>query len=236
MKKVFLLFAVLLACTVNAQDTYFTMYSFTVEPQEVTTVRQLVDDYYSKNKPEGVFVRLFENHFHDAGNSATHSLVFTGSVDDVSKMYDGGSNDSFALFLTRLNQHIKEGGGAMMGQHLALYGDTSNNQRYPFQRYFLLEVNDTQAFDAGYKNFHSKNNPPGVLVNMGNILSGNAPNGPDRWVIIGFKSMKAAMAGPNSLLSGAALTAREKAWNEFMANNGGAQVQRSGMRILMGAW
>lgn len=234
MRRFVLLFALLLAFAVSAQDNYFTTYRFTVEPQNEAAVRQLVDDYYSKNKPQGVFVRLFENHFHDGGNSSTHSIVFTGSLDDLSKMYDGGSNESFSLFLTRLNQHIKDGNGSAMGRDLAVYGDT--NSRYPFQRYYLLDCQDTDAFDAGYNKFHSKHNPPGVIVNMGNIISGNAPNGPDRWVIIGFKDMKSAMAGPNSLLTGTALTAREKAWDEFQASNGGVSVIRSGMRILLGAW
>ena len=144
MRRFVLLFALLLAFAVNAQDTYFTTYSFVVEPQEEATVRQLVDDYYSKNKPEGVFVRLFENHFHDGGNTATHAIVFTGSLDDLSKMYDGGSSESFSLFLTRLNQHIKDGNGSAMGHHLAIYGDT--NTRYPFQRYYYLKVKDPAAF------------------------------------------------------------------------------------------
>jgi hypothetical protein len=234
MRRFVLLFALLLAFAVNAQDTYFTTYSFVVEPQEEATVRQLVDDYYSKNKPEGVFVRLFENHFHDGGNTATHAIVFTGSLDDLSKMYDGGSSESFSLFLTRLNQHIKDGNGSAMGHHLAIYGDT--NTRYPFQRYYYLKVKDPAAFDTAYKKFQAAHNPTGVIVNMGDISVGNAPNGPNRWAISGFKTMKAAMGGQNSLLSGAALTAREKAWDEFLATNGGAEVLRSGMRILLGAW
>jgi hypothetical protein len=210
------------------------MYTFVVEPQDEATVYKLVDDYYSKNKPEGVFVRLFENHFHDAGNNATNAIVFTGTREDLGNMYSGGPNDSFSLFLTRLNQHIKDGSGSAMGRSLSIYGDT--NTRYPVQRYYLLDAEDTDAFDAAHIKFHSENTPPGVIVNMGNIISGMAPNGPNRWVIVGFKDMKTAMGGPNSLLTGAALTAREKAWDDFLASNGGVRIVRSGLRMLLGAW
>ncbi len=235
MKKLVFLFSLLVACAVNAQDNYFTTYRFIVEPQNVATVQKLVEDYYSKNKPEGVFVRLFENHFHDGGNMATHALVFTGTQEAVGNMYAGGPNDSFALFLTRLNQHIKDGAGAIMGRDLAVHGVT-NNERYPFQRYYMLDVKDTEAFDAAHNKLHAQHTPPGVIVDMGNIISGQAPNGPNRWVIVGFKDMKSAMGGVNSLLTGKTLADREKAWDEFVASNGGVEVLRTGMRILLGAW
>ena len=106
MRKFVLLFSLLIAYVVSAQDNYYTMYSFVVEPQDEGTVYQLVDDYYSKNKPEGVFVRLFENHFQDGSNNATHHIVFLGTQEAIGKMYEG-SNDKFALFLQVLMNCIK---------------------------------------------------------------------------------------------------------------------------------
>jgi hypothetical protein len=121
-----------------------------------------------------------------------------------------------------------------MGRNIAIYGDT--NVRYPAQRYYLLDVNDTEAFDAEYNKFHSKHNPPGVIVNMGSTISGRGLTQFNRWVIIGFKDIKTAIGGPNKLLTGSALKAREKAWDDFRANDGGVTMVRSGMRILLGAW
>lgn len=233
MKKIILSLLLLLAFAVEAQDQYYTNYSFVVEPQNEAAVYKLVDDYYSENKPEGVFVRLFENHFKSPKSKATHMIVFLGSQEDVGNMYASG-DDKFSLFLTRLNQHIKEGSGSSMGRHLALYGDT--NVRYPAQRIYLLDVEDTEKFDSEYNKFHSKHNPPGVLVNMGNTIVGGGTGTFNRWVIIGFKDIKAAMGGPNALMSGSALEARKKAWDEFRANDGGVEVVGSSMRILLGAW
>lgn len=53
MKKIIFAFALFVAFSVSAQDSYYTMYRFVVEPQNQATVYKLVDDYYSKNKPEG---------------------------------------------------------------------------------------------------------------------------------------------------------------------------------------
>ena len=233
MKKIILLFALFIAFAASAQDNYYTRYSFVVEPQDEATVYKLIDDYYSKHKPEGVFVRLFENHFKNQNVKATHSLVFLGTQEAMGDMY-GGGDETFSLFLTQLNQHIKEGAGSAMGRHIAIYGDT--NTRYPAQRYYLLNVKDTDAFEAEYNKFHSKHNPPGVLVNMGTTISGHGAGGANRWVIIAFKDIKSAMGGPNKLLTGAALSAREKAWDEFRAKDGGVSMVGSGMRILLGAW
>ncbi len=232
MKTTILGLALLVTMALGAQD-YYTMYSFTVEPQNEAAVYKLVDDYYSENKPEGVFVRLFDLHFKDAAWDASHMIVFTGTQEAVGNMYSTG-DDKFALFLTRLNQQIKAGSGSAMGRHIALYGDT--NVRYPAQRMYLLQVKDTEKFDAEYHKFHSKHNPPGVIVNMGTTIVGQGTGKFNRWVLIGFKDMKAAMGGPNKLLSGSALTAREEAWDAFRANDGGVKVVGSGLRMLLGAW
>lgn len=232
MKKIIFVFALLIAFSVSAQDSYYTMYRFVVEPQNQATVYNLVKDYYSENKPEGVFVRLFEIHF--SGGDATHSIVFSGSQEALGNMYGGGPNDSFSLFLTRLNQHIKEGSGSGMGRNISLIGKT--DVRYFAQRIYLLDVKDTEAFDAAHKKFHSAHNPEGVLVNMGAPNAGMGTGNFNRWVMVGFKDMKTAIGGVNKMLDGDALKAREKAREVLRASNGGAELKGSGLRLLLGAW
>ena len=234
MRKLFVLFALFLGLTLSAQDTYYTIYSFVVEPQNEAAVYKLFNDYYSANKPEGVYVRLFENHFKDQDSKATHAVVFSGSREAVSKMYSGSGNVDFDLFIARLNPHIKDGAGSGMGRHLALFGDTST--RYPFQRYYLLDAADTDKFDAEFKKFHSKHIPPGMLMNMGTPMLGQGSGDFNRWVIQGYKDMNSAMGGAGSMVTGAAKTAREKAWDEYMASHGGVEIVGTGMRVLLGAW
>lgn len=234
MKKTFIYLLLFTAFSINAQESYFTIYNFSAEPQESETIYRMVNDYYSANKVEGVTVSLYENHFNDSGNNFTHSIVFTGSFDAVGNMYSGGNNDTWNLFLTKLNQHIKEGFSSAMGTSLASYGDVSTS--HPAQIYILLDVKDGNAFDEAYKAFNSKTNPDGRITIMGNITAGQSPDGENRWVINGFKDFKAAIGGVNKLMTEQAREARDKGWDEFRANHGGVRVVRTGMRILLGQW
>ncbi|HKK12538.1 MAG TPA: hypothetical protein VJ945_06880 [Flavobacteriaceae bacterium] len=234
MKKLLICLFLFLAIKIYAQESYFTIYNFTVAPQDVETIYKLTNDYYTAHKPEGVTVSLYENHFNDSGNNFTHSIVFSGSFDAIGNMYSGGNNDTWNLFITKINQHIKDGFSSAMGTSIASYGDT--NVKHPVQRYILLHAEDTKAFDDGYKAFNSKTNPAGRLTVMGNITAGVSPDGENRWVINGYTDFKAAIGGDAKLLSGAALEARNKGWDEFRASSGDVRVVRTGLRILLGQW
>ncbi len=234
MKKLCTLLGLFMVFALTAQDSYFTVYNFSVSAEDVSTIYKLVDDYYSKNKPEGVTVSLYENHFNDSGNNFTHSIVFSGSLDAMGGMYGGGENDAWQLFITRVNIHMEEGFSSAMGRRLDGYGDNSTS--HPIQRYFLLDSEDTDAFDAGYAKYHSAHNPDGVIVAMGNITAGRSPHGENRWVIQGFKDFKSAMGGSNMLRTDAEKKASDKAWEAYMDSHGGVEVVRSGLRVQLGQW
>jgi len=234
MKRFFICLFLFTALKIYAQDTYFTIYNFSVVPHEVETIYHLVDDYYKAHKPEGITVSLFENHFNDSGNNFTHSIVFVGSLDAIGKMYAGGNNDTWDLFLTKINAHIKDGFSAATGNSIASYGDTSTS--HPIQRYILLDADDTDAFDAAYKAFNSTTNPEGRVTMMGNITAGRSPDGENRWVVNSYKDFKSAIGGDNKLMSDQARAARDKGWIDFRANGGEVRIVRTGLRVLMGTW
>ena len=122
MKKVLLIFALAFAVAMHAQQSYFTVYNFSVKPEDGATVFKLVDDYYSKNKPAGVTVSLYENHLHNSANNYTHSLVFNGPLDALGNAYASGPSDSWSLFLTQLMQH-STGSSSASGMVVSGYGD-----------------------------------------------------------------------------------------------------------------
>lgn len=234
MKKLCTLMGLFMVFALTAQDSYFTVYNFTVSAEDVSTIYKLVGDYYSENKPEGVTVSLYENHFNDSGNNFTHSIVFSGSLDAMGGMYSGGQNPTWELFITRINQHMEEGFSSAMGRTIDSYGD--NSTPHPVQQYFLLNVKDGEAFNKGYATFHSKHNPEGTIVAMGNITAGRSPHGENRWVIRGFKDFKSAMGGVDKLRTDTEKAASDKAWDEFMDSHGGVSVVRSGLRVRLGEW
>ncbi|SFR39191.1 hypothetical protein SAMN04490243_1490 [Robiginitalea myxolifaciens] len=234
MKKSVLIIALFLGFVCSAQDTYFTIYNFNVESQDVSTVYDLFDDYFSKNKPEGVMVSLWENHFNDSENNFSHAVVFAGSLDAMGAMYAGGNNDAWNLFLARVNQHMESGFSSAMGRQLAQYGDAS--VQHPFQRYFLLDVDDMGKWVDSYKEMQSSNNPDGRLNMMGTISAGIGPDGANAWVINGFKDFKTAMAGVGSLRSDAEKEASSKAWEKHQEEGGEVKLVRNGLRILLKTW
>lgn len=234
MKKAVLTCALFLGFVCSAQDVYFTIYNFSVESQNVSTVYKLFDDYFSANKPADVTVSLWENHFNDSENNFTHAVVFTGSVDALGAMYAGGNNDAWNLFLARVNQHMDESFSSAMGRQLAMYGDPSVD--HPYQRYFLLAVEDMSKWVDSYKEMTSSNNPAGRLNMMGNIGAGRGPDGANAWVINGFKDFKTAMAGVGSLRTEAEKDAASKAWDKHREEGGDVTLVRSGMRILLKSW
>ena len=235
MKNLFTLLGLLMAFTVTAQDSYFTIYNFTVADEDVSNVYNLMDDYFSENEMEGVTVTLYENHFKDRESNFSHSVVFSGTSDALGAMYGGGPNASaeWSLFLTRVNTHT-EGYSSAMGRTFARYGDISTP--HPIQRVILLDVEDGDAFTAAYEKFASEHNPEGRTTAMGNISAGRSSDGANMWVVNSFRDFKSAMEGPNSLRTEAEIEASSKAWDEARDTDGEVRLVRSALRIQLGQW
>jgi hypothetical protein len=235
MKKLLFIFASLfLGLICKAQESYFTVYNVTVENQNVSTIYKLFDDYFSENKAAGITVSLYENHFNDSDNNYTHSVVFSGSLDAMGDMYSGGNNDSWNLFLTRVNQQTKASFSSAMGQRLAAYGNA--DEEHPYQRYFMLHVDEMSKWIESYKRMMDNNNPEGRLSMMGNISAGQGPDGANAWVINGFKDFKTAMGGVTSLRTDAENEAAAQAWEKHRDEGGEVELVRTGLRILLKSW
>lgn len=233
MKKFITLLVLFAFISTSAQESYWTNYTFIVEPENEATVFKLIDDYFKEHKTEGVTVSLYANHFHDDFNKATHWIVFSGSLDALGGMYAADGGDAWDLLGARLDHHIKDGSGSRMGTVKKAYGDTEGD--YPVQRYFILDVEDSKAFESSYDKFHQDHKTNRVVM-MGNITSGVSPEGENHWVISGFKDFKGAIGGASAGLSDSERAAREASWKTFQDNNGGVRLVRSGLRVRLGQW
>lgn len=234
MKKSIFFVVFFMALLARGQDEYWTSYNFVVAPQDVSAVLELTDTYYTEHKADGVSVRLFENHFKDNGNNYTHCIVFSGSLDALGGMYGSGPNPSFDLFLTRLNQHTKEGYSSSMGRGIASY--VGGDGPFPFRRMFLIRAEDPEAFAKSFNDFNSKHNPVGRMIFLGAISAGRSSAGETHFIVTGFKDFKAAMGGVSKLVPENQSDAFSKAWNESKENDGSSQMISSSMRILLGEW
>lgn len=236
MKKLILTSLLLVTFTISAQDFYWTYYNFNVEPENEATVLKLVEDYFKEHKNDGVTVRFFENHFKDADNNYSHSIGFSGSLDAMGNQYSGAQSDSWDLFLTRVNQHIKGSFSSSMGKGVATYGAAEANGVWPIQHYLYIKVSNNEAFQTAREKYFSSFKSDVRLTVLGSVNSGRSPHGETHMVIQGYKDFKSAMAGVDALLTPDQVEARRKAWKEFIETNGGVEVIRNGTRILLGKW
>ena len=234
MKKLITCLMLLTVFAISAQQSYWTNYTFIVEPENEAVVFKLIDDYFKEHKTEGVSVSLYANHFHDDNNTATHMIVFSGSLDALSGMYAADGGDAWDLLGARLDHHIKDGSGARMGTTKASYGDTEGD--YPIQHYYILDVEDATLMHEELNKFNAKHKPEGRVVMMGNITSGISPKGENHWVIAGYKDFKGAMAGANAGLTDKEKEARSADWKAFQDSNGGVRMVMSGLRVRLGQW
>ena len=234
MKKLILISALFLGLICTAQDLHFTIYNFSVESENVSSVYGLFDGYFSKNKPEGVTVSLYENHFKDSGNNFTHSVVFAGSLDALGGMYSGSNNDTWNLFMARVNQHVKDGFSSATGRQISYHGNASGD--LPFQRYYLLDVDEMSKFEDAHNKYVENTLPDGVTNAMGNITLGRGPEGANVWIINSYKDFKTALGGATILRTETENKASSDAWKERMENQGEVSLVRSGLRILLKSW
>ncbi len=234
MKRLFTCLLLIATFTISAQQSYWTHYSFIVEPQNEAAVFELIDEYFKEHKWEGVTVSLYANHFHDEDNRQTHVLVYSGSLDAIATVYADGGGDAWTLLAARLDNLIKEGVGARMGTTRASYGDTTGD--YPIQRYFLLDVESSNAFETSYSKYQEGHPPVERVVIMGNFTSGISPEGENRWVLAGYKDFKDAIGGSNSMITPKERKARDASWKIYQENNGGVRMIRSGLRVRLGQW
>mgnify|MGYP006073651357 CR=1 FL=1 len=88
----------------QAQECYWSSYNITVADHDIETVASRMNTYFSQegSKKAGVSVYLFENHFFDHSVDYTHSIVFTGSLEDLGNQYAKESSADWKLFLTKL--------------------------------------------------------------------------------------------------------------------------------------
>lgn len=234
MKKLITCLLLFTTLVIGAQEMYWTGYSFIVEPENEATVAKLISDYFEEHKTEGVTVSLYASHFKDGESSATHEIVFSGTLDALGGMYAADGGDAWDLLGARLDHHIEDGAGARMGSVKASYGDTEGN--YPIQQIYVLDVEDADAMQKSLTKFNTDFKPEGRVVMMGDITSGQSPDGENHWALVGYKDFKSAMGGANAGLTDKQKAARAEGWKTFQENNGGVRMVRSFLRVRVGTW
>jgi hypothetical protein len=232
MKKVFSILLIFMGSFLQAQEYYWSSYNITVADQDIETVAGLMDAYFSQegSKNAGVSVYLFENHFFDHSVDYTHSIVFTGSLEDLSNQYAKESSADWKLFLTKLSNYTTTHSAAQ-GNSIASFGNPGS---HPIQNVIYLDVEDAATFAANFKKYNGKYNPSDRRVTLGRFNAGRSPYGESHYVLVGVDDFKTMM---NSGGYRETNTAAKKAWSEYMdVLDGNVSIIRSVTRIMVSKW
>ena len=106
MKK-FLSF-ILIFCVSFSYSQTWSSYGIKVAPENEETVVKIMDDYFTKNKIEGVTVSLYSIMFTAADLDFTHEVIFSGEGEATAKLYEPGFQDTaWQLFSSKINNFVE---------------------------------------------------------------------------------------------------------------------------------
>ena len=232
MKNIILSLLLLISLNLSAQEYYWTTYSFDIEAEDEEIVTKLFNDYFSatNSKAERVSTFLFENHFVDSANHASHTVAFTGTLDAMGDQYSQGENVSWELFTTKLNRYITHHSAAS-GRSLISVGTPGSHS---IQNLVIFKVKDAAKFANGFKEYNSQFNPKDRRVTLGGFNLGRSSDGETHYVLIGVDSFKDAMNLGKYRDSNPAAKA---AWEKYMKDiDGNAEILRTQTRVMIGKW
>tara|TARA_B110000858_G_C17720019_1_gene434812 strand:+ start:810 stop:1133 length:324 start_codon:yes stop_codon:yes gene_type:complete len=97
-----------------------------------------------------------------------------------------------------------------------------------------LKVDGAPIFAAGFKNYHSKNNPEDRRFTLGRFRLGRSPLRESHYVLTGVNDFKTAM---NVSLCRKSNHAAKQAWATYMKEIDGAiKLIRTSARVMVGKW
>ena len=226
-KKVRLLALFLSISFYSLAQNGWSVYEWKVEPQDVSTVFNICNDYLSQegNVTEGTTVALYEIMFAGDGYEATHTLNIYGDMDSMNKAYSTEQDSDWFLFIEKLNQFI-EPVASLAGRAIKSYNDKDDSA--PIHQLWVMNVSESGKFVDGWTNLRDKF-PPDNFVELGTIISGRE-DGVTHYVLSAQQDFKDLVEGGNRS------KAESDAWRKFRSERGETEMVRSFARRLVKKW
>jgi len=183
MKK--LLSLILIFCAFLSYSQTWSSYGIKVAPENEETVLKIMDDYFTKNKIEGVTVSLYSIMFTAADLNFTHEVIFSGEGEALTKLYEPGFQDTaWQLFSSKIN-NFAENVFSGQGWRNFNFGETN-----PFQlvitfkgnweeinKWTAMETKLGEKYPQDFRSFAS-----------GGINVGGPSNKASHWMVTGWKT------------------------------------------------
>lgn len=231
MKKFSFLLLLFVSFNLSAQMGYWTAYQLTIPSENQKAVIDLFDAHFKANPtPEGVTAYLWENHFRDKDNNFTHMFAWTGTAEDLGKMYSTYDKD-WDLVISKVSRLTESMHAAQQGNTmLAINADTNTKM---FQRYYNFAANNSEAMEKALEKVWSKNAYENRTYYMGRYKLGSGREDATHWIWIGSDSIADVFVSDDDRATD---DAYQKNFKTFYETSGGATMINSGMLILQGRW
>ena len=195
MKKILLLFSLLLSFNSFSQNIYWFDVIIDVDGGNASNVAELVTDYYSSIKiPEDVSVSFSSIAMKGNNFKGTHILsMFSQSAKSLADFRGSLKGSSWQLYISKIRNYIKS---SRRSTGVGLLNFNLDKQQ-PIGQAWLFKVKNQPGFAASFGKLMKSSKPPG-LVSMGQIVHGS-DNGENMYIYLTYPDLESAFKfGPDN--------------------------------------
>ena len=195
MKKLLLLFSLLLSINGFSQNIYWFDVIIDVDGGNASNVAELVTDYYSSIKiPDDVSVSFSSIAMKGNNFKGTHILsMFSQSAKSLADFRGSLKGPIWSLYISNMGKYVnsarRSAGVGLLNFNL--------DKPEPIGQAWLFKVKNQPSFAAAFGKLMKSSKPPG-LVSMGQIVHGS-DNGENMYIYLTYPDLESAFKfGPDN--------------------------------------
>tara|TARA_B100001027_G_scaffold101769_1_gene69923 strand:- start:1288 stop:1968 length:681 start_codon:yes stop_codon:yes gene_type:complete len=195
MKKLLLLFSLLISFNSLSQNIYWYDVIIDVDGEDAANVAELVTDYYSSiDIPEDVSISFSGIRMKGNNFKGTHILsMFSTTAKSLANFISSFDGPSRELYTSKIRKYIKS---SRRASGVGLLNFNLDNPQ-PIGQVWVFKVKNQPGFVASFGKLMKSTKTPG-LVSMGQIVHGS-DNGENMYIYLTYPDMESAFEfGPDS--------------------------------------
>ena len=195
MKKLLLLFSLLISFTGFSQNIYWFDVTIDVDGGNASSVEELVTDYYSSIKiPEDVSVSFSSIAMKGNSFKGTHILsMFSQSAKSLADFRASLKGPKWDLYISKMGKYVNS---ARRGAGVGLLNFNLDKSQ-PIGQAWIFKVKNQPSFAASFGKLMKSTKVPG-LVSMGQIVHGS-DNGENMYIYLTYPDLESAFKfGPDN--------------------------------------
>ena len=195
MKKLLLLFSLLLSINGFSQNIYWFDVIIDVDGGNASNVAELVTDYYSSIKiPEDVSVSFSSIAMKGNNFKGTHILsMFSQSAKSLADFRGSLKGPKWSLYISKMGKYVNS---ARRSAGVGLLNLNLDKQQ-PIGQAWVFKVKNQPGFAASFGKLMKSSKSPG-LVSMGQIVHGS-DNGENMYIYLTYPDLESAFKfGPDN--------------------------------------